>query len=120
MMKLTIWAFHYKKKAIPLISTESGHYSSAARLRQIVISLKRLAIINIMKLNAMIDTIERYSIDKLDLPVNTDLPYITCYKSSQELIKSNNNVLDKPEYVQRALSESRLVKHPDDVVGMDD
>ncbi|KAI9265792.1 hypothetical protein EDC94DRAFT_668776 [Helicostylum pulchrum] len=41
----------------------------------------RLVTLNHMKLTAMIDTIERYSNDNLDLSINTDQPYIAFYRN---------------------------------------
>ncbi|KAI7905685.1 uncharacterized protein BX663DRAFT_484161 [Cokeromyces recurvatus] len=107
------------KKATAFISSVSGHYGAAAKLLQIVLSLKRLVTLNHMKLISMIDAIEKYSNDNLDLSVNADQPYVTYYGSSQESASSKEKE-EEPEYVQEALSKSRSVKHPDDVVSMGD
>jgi hypothetical protein len=72
------------KKATAQISSISGCYAAAARLLQVVLSVKRLVTINHMKLIAMLESIEKYSTDNLDLSVNTDQEYITFYGSSQE------------------------------------
>ncbi|EIE89934.1 hypothetical protein G6F47_001311 [Rhizopus delemar] len=76
------------KKASAHISPVSSHYDAAARLLQIVLPIKRLVTLNHMKLIAMINAIEKYANEHLDLSVNTDQPYVTFYGSSQESQKS--------------------------------
>ena len=107
------------KKATAYISPVSGHHAAAARLLQIVLSIKRLVTLNHMKLIAMINVIEKYSNEYLDLSVNTDQPYFTYYGSSQESQKSTEKG-EEPEYVQEASLVARSVKHPDDIVGVSD
>jgi intein-encoded DNA endonuclease-like protein len=56
---LTSGQFIVYKKATSLISFISGHYGAAARLLQIVLSLKSLVTLNHMKLVSMVDAIEK-------------------------------------------------------------
>ncbi|KAI8641746.1 hypothetical protein BD408DRAFT_444037 [Parasitella parasitica] len=69
-------------------ATASGHYAAAARLLHIVLFTKRLVNLNHLKLIAMINVIEKYSNERLDLSINTDQPYVAFYGSSQESQKS--------------------------------
>jgi hypothetical protein len=107
------------KKATAYISPTAIHYAAAARLLQIVLSVKRLVTLNHMKLAAMIEAIERYPNENLNLAINTDQPYITYYESSQES-QSDTEEEEEPEYVQEALMQLKSVKHPDDIVGVYD
>ncbi|GAA5800663.1 hypothetical protein HPULCUR_006099 [Helicostylum pulchrum] len=109
------------RKATAHISSTAGHYSSAARLFQIILSVKRLVTLNHMKLTAMIDTIERYSNDNLDLSINTDQPYITFYRNnSTESESSSEEEEEEPLYLKAALSSAKAVKHPDEIVSTGD
>ncbi|RCH97871.1 hypothetical protein CU098_010751, partial [Rhizopus stolonifer] len=71
-----------------------------------------------MKLMAMIQAIDEYSNENLNLTISIDQLYITYYSSSQE--SSGSEEENIPEYVQKALSPSKSVKHPDDIVSADD
>lgn len=67
-----------------------------------------------MKLISMIDAIEKYSNGNLDLSDTLlTMDQVRNRASSKEK-------KEEPEYVHEALSKSRSVKHPDDVVSMDD
>jgi hypothetical protein len=107
------------KKATAHIAPVSGNYATAARLLLIILSIKRLVTLNHMNLISMINTIEKYSNEHLDLSVSTDQPHVTFYGSNQESQKSTGQV-DEPEYVQEALLEARSLKHSDGIVGVCD
>lgn len=51
----------YKKATTAVISPIATHYAAAARLLQIVLSVKRLVTPNHMKLVAMVQAIDEYS-----------------------------------------------------------
>ncbi|KAG1322993.1 hypothetical protein G6F62_009920 [Rhizopus arrhizus] len=106
--------FIFYKKATAVISPTAIYYAAAARLLQIVLSVKHLVTLNHMKLMAMVQAIDEYSNENLDLTISTDQPYITYYSSSQD--SSGSEEENTPEYVQKALSASKSVKHPDDIV----
>ncbi|KAG1408602.1 hypothetical protein G6F58_009468 [Rhizopus delemar] len=114
---LQVNSFFYKK-ATAVISPTAIHYAAAARLLQIVLSVKRLVTLNHMKLMAMVQAIDEYSNENLDLTISTDQPYITYYSPSQD--SSGSEEENTPEYVQKALSASKSVKHPDDIISAGD
>lgn len=72
-----------------------------------------------MKLAAMIEAIERYSNENLNLAINTNQPYIAYYESNQES-QSDTEEEEEPKCLQEALMQLKSVKHPDDIVGVDD
>lgn len=71
-----------------------------------------------MKLFAMLESIEKYSTDNLDLSVNTDQEYVTFYVSSQESASSSKENQKESEYVLEALSKSKSVKYTDSIASM--
>lgn len=71
-----------------------------------------------MKLMAMVQAINEYSNENLDLTISTGQPYIAYYSSSQD--SSGSEEENIPEYVQKALSASKSAKHPDDIVSASD
>ncbi|KAG1144100.1 hypothetical protein G6F37_001511 [Rhizopus arrhizus] len=66
--------FIFYKKATAVISPTATHYAAAARLLQIVLSVKRLVTLNHMKLMTMVQAIDEYSNENLDLTISTDQP----------------------------------------------
>lgn len=82
------------KKCTAHISSLSGCYATAARLLQVVLSVKRLVTLNHIKLMTMTQVIEKYSNDNLDLSVNTDQKFVAYYGSSQE---SEDSAKEKEE-----------------------
>lgn len=107
------------RKATAHISSVSSHHPSAARLLQMILSVKHLFTLNHMELNAMINSIGKYSNRNLDLSVNTDQPFITFYESIQGS-ESSLEEMEEPAYVEEALIEAKATKYPDDIINSND